>query len=137
MSDETTWRERALRAEKEIGDAWEVMGQDRAGATSGRVELGPVGGPYVTVEEDRTLTLPEFLANVTVGLEEQQRYLDDVKAERDHLRARTVTTGQFEAAAARIRRVYLGDRIRNHTREEARILVAAVLQAAGFTTPEE
>lgn len=100
VTDETAWRERALRAEKELGDAWEVMGQDRAGATSGRVELGPVGGPYVTVKEDRTLTLPEFLANVTVGLLEQRRYLDGVKAERDRLdrEARTVTAERAEAA---------------------------------------
>lgn len=85
MSDETTWRERALRAEKEIGDAWEVMGQDRAGATSGRVDLGPVGGPYVTVEESRSYTLPEFLAEVTAALEADRKYIDSVRAAHNRL----------------------------------------------------
>ena len=80
VTDETAWRERALRAEKELGDAWEVVGAFRTGYTSSRVELGPVGGPYATVEESRSYTLPEFLAEVTAVLEEDRKYIDSVRA---------------------------------------------------------
>src|SRR5690606_40423678 len=34
VTDETAWRERALRAEKELGDAWEVVGAFRTGYRS-------------------------------------------------------------------------------------------------------